>query len=364
MRFSFLSFGLVALLFLCLLGCGSGGGDGVVVANSLTGSASSPNPNPAPNPNPREFGTLVLRQNLQNRAVAVEIDTVRIIGYALSEPGEGFLDPVRELPVYGPVERPKAASYTLEDVPIQVISIRLEYLQSGSVRGVYSQAVTILPDRPFEIVDPNYTDLAGLFSRVAIGFRQGNGDEFPDETIAVLPQSPGPFDFWARGFSGEGGNGIDISHLVAWESSDPSILEAVYQTGPRGRVALSYGGSAGEVNLTIRFADLEQTVPVEVLYPPGPFLTQIQFVQDNATLRQGVPTQLSALGTFSDGVTRDITSQVEWSAMDFSGGTEPAALEVTTNGVATALGQDGNAIVGIYYRPHRFGYLGSVFVRP
>lgn len=64
---------------------------------------------------------------------------------------------------------------------------------------------------------------------------------------------------------------------------------------------------------------------------PGPSLTSIGVFPANATVSVGATQQYAALGTYSDGTTRDVTGQVAWASAS------PAVASVNTSGLASGL---------------------------
>ncbi len=339
---------ILILSMLILAGCssgGGGGGEGVSVDR------------PGGNTGPSETGTLIVRQTLLNRAVESEIDSVRISGYTVLEESDDPFTFNPDVAIYGPVIRPKAATYTLEDVPTRVRSIRLDYLQDGSVRGVYSQTVSIQPGIPFEITDPNYLDLAGLFTRIELVGRTYSNDPYPDpnEPFFVTPSNSAGIS--VTGYSAEGGQGIDLTSIAAVESNAPSVLDfSLSNFGPNAPLIL---GNAGRATITARFIDLRDSLEAEVFYPPEPTLNRIAVVQDGGLIRVGVPTQLNALGYFSDGSVVDITSMSEWTVPDDGESPERLSFDPSVPGLATGLNPIA-AQFRVFYRPQRFGSLGLI----
>jgi hypothetical protein len=289
------------------------------------------------------------------RAVDADIDSVRITGYEASTDAD---DPFRYSPssaAYGPVIRPKAEVYELTDVPVSVKFIRLDYLQDGSVRGVYLQVVTIQPGVPFEIVDPDYLDLAGLFTRIQVeGFSSSN-DPYPnpEEPFYVVPTNFQ--DIQVRGYAAEGGEGVDLTSLAAIESTDEAVLRFEPAAGPSGWVI----GRDGTATITARFIDLQDSLNVEVFNAPEPNLSRISVVQDGGEIVVGVPTQLSALGHFSDGSVVEITSTSEWTVPDDGESPERLSFDPNTPGLATGLSGPA-AQFRVFYRPQRFGVLSGI----
>ena len=113
------------LLALLLAGCGGGGGGSSSgEANGQGASASSGGSSPTngqPDSPSVQFATIVVRHQLLSRAVPSDIDQFRCTG--LSATGQV---------VYGPDLRSKTSEFQLSDVPVEVTTLRIEYLQNAS----------------------------------------------------------------------------------------------------------------------------------------------------------------------------------------------------------------------------------------
>lgn len=84
-------------------------------------------------------------QVLTDTQVPSVVDEYRIYGFN----SDGIL-------IYGPVLRTKAASIVLNEVPIEVVSLRIELLTDGFIVGGVSLPVTVDAEQAFVISNPTY----------------------------------------------------------------------------------------------------------------------------------------------------------------------------------------------------------------
>ncbi|ADN74988.1 Ig domain protein group 2 domain protein [Ferrimonas balearica DSM 9799] len=99
------------------------------------------------------------------------------------------------------------------------------------------------------------------------------------------------------------GTSADVTASVAWRSADTAIA-TVADTGQLTAVA------AGSTSVTARQAGVtSNVVQVEV---GAAAITAIQVTPAAVTLAKGNGTQLSAMATYSDGTTVDVTTEVDW----------------------------------------------------
>ena len=150
--------------------------------------------------------------------------------------------------------------------------------------------------------------------------------------ILVTPENPTlpvgtTLQFKAIGYFNDETN-RDISSQVAWSSSDPTVatvdengLAKAISTGTTIIQATSSipptypGGSVGSTTLTVSSASL----------------SSLSISPSNPSLPAGVTQQLTAMGTYNDGTSYDLTGQVTWSSSDASVAT------INSSGFATAI---------------------------
>lgn len=143
-------------------------------------------------------------------------------------------------------------------------------------------------------------------------------------SITVTPQNPSLTPNHSVQLSASGsfsdGTSKDLSNLVTWSSTPPGIVStsstgiATAKTPGSAIVTASDGSIAGSDTLTVT----------------PPILTSIALLPQNLTLTPGHSAQLTAMGTYSDGTTQDVSSSVSWSL-------SPAGIVAVTNsGMAIA----------------------------
>jgi uncharacterized protein YjdB len=121
----------------------------------------------------------------------------------------------------------------------------------------------------------------------------------------------------------------DITTQVAWSSSDPSVA-TVDSSGLATAIALgttTITASSGEPSSFSSRSSLGTTI-LNVNAPP---LSSISVTPANPSIPVGVTQPFTATGTYADGTSRDITTQVIWSSSNTSIAT------VNTTGLATAV---------------------------
>lgn len=162
--------------------------------------------------------------------------------------------------------------------------------------------------------------------------------------ILVTPQNPTipvgtTLQFQAIGHFNDESN-RDISSQVAWSSSDPTVAtidgNGVAKAISAGTTTIqatssipgtfSSSGSIGTTTLTVSSASLSS-----LFVSPS-----------NPNLPAGVVQQFTAMGTYSDGTSYDLTGQVTWSS------SAPSVATITSSGLATAL-TPGTTIISIIF---------------
>jgi hypothetical protein len=123
----------------------------------------------------------------------------------------------------------------------------------------------------------------------------------------------------------------DITSQVTWASSN-NMIAAITSAG------LATGIAVGNTNITATLSGT--TSPsVNLSIVTTPTLSSIEIQPESpANLTVGSTGQLTAIGTYSDGSTEDITSQVTWTIYD------TAIATVSSAGLATGV-MAGNAYI-------------------
>jgi PKD repeat protein len=119
------------------------------------------------------------------------------------------------------------------------------------------------------------------------------------------------------------GTSFDLTDLVTWASSAPSIATVTEEgvaTGVQSsatpvQIVASYDGRAGGANLTVNDAAL----------------TQITVTAPAPTLPRGAVQPYTAIGTYSNGTSFDVSELVTWSS------SAPSVAAISAEGVATAV---------------------------
>jgi len=129
----------------------------------------------------------------------------------------------------------------------------------------------------------------------------------------------------------------NVTSQVTWSSSQPSTATVSNATGSAGLVV---GAAPGTSIISATSATgLAASSPVTVT---AATLVSIQITPSNATIANGLTQQLAATGTYTDGSTQDLTSQVTWASSN------PAATTVSnasgSNGLATSAGVGATTI--------------------
>ena len=153
------------------------------------------------------------------------------------------------------------------------------------------------------------------------------------QSITITPALPsiakgGTQQFIATG-SYDDGTTKDVTTLVAW-TSDSAYLSINGQ-------GLATGASVGSATVT---ASWDGGIPnaSTAVTVTGPELTSITISPASVNLGLGAHQQYTALGTYTDNLTKDITAEVTWASNDSS--VAPVAL----NGMAEVIGTSSTAV--------------------
>lgn len=100
---------------------------------------------------------------------------------------------------------------------------------------------------------------------------------------------------------------VDVTHLVNWQSSDLTVASIGAVAGQvtalaagNAMIQASWEGKSAQAFLTVTAATL----------------LSIQVTPNSATIAAGLTQQLSAIGTYSDGSTVDLTATATWNSSD------------------------------------------------
>lgn len=117
------------------------------------------------------------------------------------------------------------------------------------------------------------------------------------------------------------GSVVDVSATAGWASSAPSIATV-------NSAGVASGVSAGTATVSATLASITATSSLHIT---SATLSGIGVTPVTPSLSAGLTRQFSAVGTFSDGSTQDLTSQVTWTSSATSKAT------ITSQGVATGV---------------------------
>ena len=153
---------------------------------------------------------------------------------------------------------------------------------------VTATLATISGDLPFTVSDATITTLA-----------------IP--APASTPYAGGSLQLRATGTFSDGSS-QDLTESVAWSSSEPTVA-TVTTTGPGGGLVKALAEGTTEISATFDALGAALTLQVSAAR-----LTDlaVSSVGDSASLALGTTMQLLATGTYTDGSTQDLTSQVIW----------------------------------------------------
>ena len=113
----------------------------------------------------------------------------------------------------------------------------------------------------------------------------------------------------------------DLSSLVQWSSSAPSVATI-------SGAGLLTGVAVGNSTITGTYNGVTSSVSANIT---AAILQTIAILPTNASFPLGLSQQLTAMGTWSDGTTHDITSTVTWSSLT------PSIGVVSSTGLATGV---------------------------
>jgi uncharacterized protein YjdB len=129
----------------------------------------------------------------------------------------------------------------------------------------------------------------------------------------------------------QNGTAQDLTSQVTWTISDPSIATISNATGTAGQVT----GVA--VGTTTAVAALGSVAGKALVTVSQAKLTAITVTPDTANVTAGAKQQFIATGTYDNGATPDLTTQVTWSSSDIT--VAQVSNAAGSNGLATSLVQ-------------------------
>ncbi|MGA6984149.1 MAG: Ig-like domain-containing protein [Candidatus Sulfotelmatobacter sp.] len=140
-------------------------------------------------------------------------------------------------------------------------------------------------------------------------------------SVTVLPASPTianetPITFSATGTFSDGST-RDLTSLATWASSDDTVAA---NNGALPNVfSAAASGVPASTTITASFGTLSTLTPSTTLTVSDATLESIAVSPANASLAAATKVTYTAVGTFSDGSTQDLSSIVKWSVLGASG---------------------------------------------
>ncbi len=129
----------------------------------------------------------------------------------------------------------------------------------------------------------------------------------------------------------------DITNSVVWSPSDNSIATISNTEGSRG---LATGVAAGSTGIIATFGSVSGSATLTVT---AATLASITVTPPNTSIVKGTQQQFTAIGTFTDNTTQDITNLVVWSLSDNSIATISNAAG--SRGLATGVAAGSTSII-------------------
>ena len=221
----------VFALLVLAAGCSTGGdGDGAFFGGDIVATSGTPT------------GSVVVNQQFLPRALPSEVARQRFLGFNASD-----------VLVYGPVLKDRAASVTLQDVPVTVTSLQMQLLDSnGVIIGIGTFPVTVVEGETTVVNDPPYSDIAEVLTGLQVT---------PAAPTIVAGTSQ---EFTAIGLFADGSQ-TDLSSSVAWTSSNTSVAtvdskgKAAATTPGSTTVTASVGQVSGTATLNVSPATIWPT---------------------------------------------------------------------------------------------------------
>ena len=116
------------------------------------------------------MGTITVRQSLL-RAVPASVTEQRFTGFADAE-----------TVVYGPEQRSKATVVTLEDVPVTVKTLQIEYFSNATLIGIGAVPVDLTAGETLEVIDPPFQDVTLSVTLESLQISPGSARSAPGST--------------------------------------------------------------------------------------------------------------------------------------------------------------------------------------
>src|SRR2546430_5737249 len=147
-------------------------------------------------------------------------------------------------------------------------------------------------------------------------------------SIAISPENPSIPLGTSQPFTATGtytdGSTQDLTSVVTWSSSDALVAIISNSLGSYG---LATSSGLGTATISASSNSISNSNSITVV---SPALVSIAITPAGASIPLGTSQLFSAMGTYSDGSTQDVTASVAWTA------SFPAVAPVTAAGLVTA----------------------------
>jgi uncharacterized protein YjdB len=165
------------------------------------------------------------------------------------------------------------------------------------------------------------------------------GSTPPPPTLQSITATPSPaavivggtVAFTATGHYSDGST-QDLTTQATWNSANPAVATIVSNTGVAIGVA-----AGGPDTITVSFSGVSGTASLTVTAPPT--LQSIAVTPSAATVNVGSTVAFTATGSYSDGSSKNVTTQAGWTSSSV------VATIVTNTGVATGVAAGGPATI-------------------
>ena len=127
------------------------------------------------------------------------------------------------------------------------------------------------------------------------------------------------------------GSTLDVTGLVAWSSSTPTVASI-------NTAGVATGVTEGSTTVTAMLNGQSASASLNVT---AAVLTGLTITPPSATIPKGLTQSYSAQGTYSDGSTLDVTGLVAWSS------SSPAVASINTAGVATGVTEGSTTVTAM-----------------
>jgi uncharacterized protein YjdB len=161
-------------------------------------------------------------------------------------------------------------------------------------------------------------------------------------TIVITPANPTTYVGVGLQLTATGDpntQNIGLTASATWASSAPTVATVSNASTRQGLVT---GIGPGTSTITAVFAGITGTTTLTV---SNATLTSIAVTPASATITAGSTQQYKAVGTFSDGKTLDLTSQVNWSS------SAPNVAPIGTSGLASGATTGTTTITATFLQP-------------